>query len=97
MKLILGLLALACVSSVFAEKARFDNYRVYTISIQNEKQLKTIQALENNPDGYLFWSDSTVVGGRVDLMVAPHKFAEYSELANNLSFDSKLKIANVQE
>lgn len=51
MKIILGLLALACVSSAFAEKARFDNYRVYTISIQSEKQLQTIQALENNPDG----------------------------------------------
>lgn len=97
MKLILGLVALACVSAAFAEKARYDNYRVYTVAIQNEQQLKTIQALENNPDGYLFWSDATVVGGSVDLMVAPHKFAEYSELTNNLSLDSKLKIANVQE
>lgn len=51
MKLILGLLALACVSSAFAEKARYDNYRVYTVAIQTEKQLETIQSLENNPDG----------------------------------------------
>lgn len=38
-------------SSVFAEKARFDNYKVYTIQVENEKQLNTLQELEGTPDG----------------------------------------------
>ena len=33
------------------EKARFDNYRVYEISIENEKQLELLQEIERFPDG----------------------------------------------
>lgn len=43
------LLALIAIAS--AEKARFDNYRVYTINIGNEKQLEIMKEIENYPDG----------------------------------------------
>jgi hypothetical protein len=35
----------------FAEKARYDNYRVYKIAIDNEKQLEVLKQIENRPDG----------------------------------------------
>lgn len=42
--------------AVFAasEKARFDNYRVYQISIENDEQLELLQQIENYPDGVSF-------------------------------------------
>ena len=33
------------------EKARFDNYRVYEINIENEKQLELMREIESFPDG----------------------------------------------
>ena len=50
LKLLIVLLG-ALFAAVFAEKARFDNYRVYKISIENEKQLETLKAIENRSDG----------------------------------------------
>lgn len=46
-------LSVSCV-----EKARFDNYRVYEISIENEKQLELMQEIERFPDGvsYKVWT-----------------------------------------
>ena len=41
-----------CVSCV--EKARFDNYRVYEINIENEKQLELMKEIERFPDGVSF-------------------------------------------
>ena len=38
-----------CVNCV--EKARFDNYRVYEINIENEKQLELMREIESFPDG----------------------------------------------
>lgn len=34
-----------------SEKARFDNYRVYEIFVENDQQLELMQQIENNPDG----------------------------------------------
>lgn len=34
-----------------AEEARYDNYRVYKLSIDNVKQLELLQEMERFPDG----------------------------------------------
>lgn len=34
-----------------AEKARFDNYRVYRVQIENEEQLELMKHIEANPNG----------------------------------------------
>lgn len=42
---------LAIVGVKAAEKARYDNYRVYEILIESEEQLEVMQQIENFPDG----------------------------------------------
>lgn len=42
---------LAILGAKAAEKARYDNYRVYEILIENEEQLEVMQQIENFPDG----------------------------------------------
>lgn len=37
--------------NVKCEKARYDNYRVYEIFIENEDQLKLMREIENYPHG----------------------------------------------
>lgn len=52
MKILLTILFLHLITSTaFAERARFDNYRVYEISIENVKQSKLMIEIENFPDG----------------------------------------------
>jgi hypothetical protein len=38
------------VVAVSAEKARFDNYRVYQVKIENEDQYQIMKYLEENSD-----------------------------------------------
>jgi hypothetical protein len=46
----LGLCLVLC-TLVVGEKARYDNYRVITISIENEAQLAAMRQIEEYPDG----------------------------------------------
>lgn len=90
------LLILCCfLAIVYAEKARFDNYRVFSLKVVNKEQLDVLYTIENDSDGYLFWN-SIDIGRIVDIMVPPHKFAEFSELADAYNIEHTLKVDNVQ-
>lgn len=80
-----------------AERARYDNYRVYKVQIENEQQLEVLQMVDSNPDGYRFWSPPQAVGSTVELVVPPHKFAEFSELSERFIIKSEKFINNLQE
>lgn len=94
---LLGALLLCTVSA--EEKARFDNYQVYSLSVENEAQLnilREIDSVESN-SGYEFWRGPTTVGRNVDIMVAPHLFGDFSALLSEYKFDSTVMTRNVQE
>ena len=38
------------ISSICCEKARFDNYRVYKVSIENKEQLEALKQLADSSD-----------------------------------------------
>lgn len=81
-----------------AEKARFDNYKVFSVEVSNEEQLKVLREMEEAPfSSYDFWKAPGKVGHSVDVMVPPHKSSEFEELMSSLKFETKLKISNVQE
>ena len=48
--LCISLLALLCNYAI-SEKALFDNYRVYEISVENNEQMELMELIENYPDG----------------------------------------------
>lgn len=51
MKQALGfVLVLISALSVLAEQARFDNYRYYTINVENELQLRALKELSDVSD-----------------------------------------------
>lgn len=96
------LMILLVIVSIFliaisAEKARFDNYRVYSVEIINEQQLKKLQQLENHQDGLLFLIPPMVVPMRVEILVPPHKFADISDLCEEHGIANEIKIDNLQK
>lgn len=48
---VIALFAAVLVLGAQSEKARFDNYRVYEILIENDLQLELLRNIEAYPDG----------------------------------------------
>lgn len=82
---------------VTANKASFENYRVYSVDVENDWQLQELHHLENADFGGLeFWKSPSAVGQRADIMVAPHQVAMFSETIEKLRLSSRLMVDNVQ-
>ncbi|XP_065072617.1 zinc carboxypeptidase-like [Ochlerotatus camptorhynchus] len=94
----LALLLLAVgVCGTFGDKVRFDNYRLYEVSVKNEEQLKVLQYLEQFPDGYSFWESPVQTNMNLRMVVPPHKFGDFEEMMERFDMESSLKVNNVQE
>lgn len=96
MKFIFFVSLLVNVALTLGEKARFDNYRVYSIEVENDEQLQVLTELENQQNGLLFLTPPTVAQTFVELIVPPHKFADISELCEKYHMKSDKKIDNLQ-
>ncbi|XP_063227975.1 zinc carboxypeptidase-like [Bacillus rossius redtenbacheri] len=89
--------ALCLLAGVLAEKARYDNYRVFRLTPATQSQVEALRALEENPDGLSFWTDVRAANLSVDVMVPPHKISEFSEIMDELRMESSLFISDVQK
>ncbi|XP_050099673.1 zinc carboxypeptidase-like [Anopheles aquasalis] len=96
LKLIALLLCLGA-TMLRAEPVRFDNYRLYEVSIANQMQLDALQLLEQYPDGYIFWESPVQTNMKINVVVPPHKTAQFDELRAQLRIESRMKTANVQQ
>lgn len=95
--IVLFTVVLISLESISAEKARFDNYRIYSIEIANEDQLKVLQQLENHQDGLLFLIPPLAVPMRVEILVPPHKFADISSLCEEHGITNEIQIEDLQK
>lgn len=86
----------ACHLLINGEKARFDNYRIYSIKIQSEKQLELLQNLENTPDGVSFMEAPISMKQNAEMLVPPHKFADVSDFFEKFGIANEIKINNIQ-
>lgn len=96
MKAIIFIVLLVFVVLSLSEKARFDNYRVYSIEVETDEQLKVLKEIENQQDGLLFLMPPTATQTLVELIVPPHKFADISEICEKFQMKNDLKIDNLQ-
>lgn len=97
MKLIVSVIFIASFVVALGERARFDNYRVYSIYIENEGQLQALHDLEMFPDGTSFIESPNAIHQTAELVVPPHKFADISEFLNDYEFKNHIKTKNLQE
>ena len=97
----MNLLTLATVFvslvTALAEKARFDDYRVYSIEVENEQQLKVLKKFEDGLDGISFLETPTGIQQTAELLVPPHKFADIADLFEALKMKNFVKIFNLQK
>lgn len=96
-----NILSLMLIATLFginssAENARFDNYRLYDIYIDNDQQLVQLNELENSSNGFLFWKPAKGVGSLLKLVVPPHKFADFSDLVKLLELRVSMQSNNLQ-
>lgn len=96
MRLLLLIIFLSFSIVVFGEKIRYDNYRVYSIKVENEKQLKLLQDLKNFRDGILFMEDPISLHRTIDIVVPPHKCTNISDLFESYGMKNQIKIENLQ-
>ncbi|XP_037034305.1 zinc carboxypeptidase-like [Bradysia coprophila] len=85
------LMAVSC----FAAKARYDNYKLYSLQLESEEQAKAVVELEHQTDAYDFWSGASLVRD-VDVMIPPHKFGEFEDFLERFNISFHIKVENIQ-
>lgn len=73
---------------------RFDNYKVYSVNVANDKQLKAVQNLEKSD--FDFW-ESPAISHVADVMVSPDQEEYFESLMDTHRIQREIKIQNVQE
>lgn len=80
---------------VWSRQLRFDDFKVFSIKVENEEQLRVLKNLENDDDGYSYWKDP-ILGKIADLVVPPNKLNEFNALVSASNLNTTLKISNIQ-
>lgn len=97
MKLFILAIIVTCLAAVSSEKARYDNYRVYAVEIENQQQLKLLQDIEIQRDGILFIKFPTNTQQRAELIVPPHKFGEIKTLFEAHNIKNWIEVDDLQK
>ncbi|XP_014486631.1 PREDICTED: zinc carboxypeptidase-like [Dinoponera quadriceps] len=92
-----AILLCAFVGLATAQKATFNNYKVFRIMPITGKQVELLRQLEEIPDGFSFWQSPSYVGRAADLMVAPHKLPEFHEIMKQVNVPYNVHIEDVQK
>ncbi|XP_037808951.1 zinc carboxypeptidase A 1 [Lucilia sericata] len=92
--LILGLclLAVACQ----AERARYDNYRVYRTTASSEAELEVLKNLEGASDSIMFLDGIHSINKPINVVVAPHKVPDFLEIMGTSEVEYELIESNLQ-
>ncbi|XP_058805442.1 zinc carboxypeptidase-like isoform X2 [Phymastichus coffea] len=86
-----GLLALAV-----AEKVSFENYQVFRVIPSSAEQLEVLKQLEEQNEGYSFWSGPSELFRAADVMVAPGQLSDFVGLMDELDMRYESYVSNVQ-
>ena len=61
-------------------KARYDNYKLVRVSLENEDHVKLFQEIERESDSYTFYGHARKVGQNLVILIAAHKSYEFSDI-----------------
>uniref|UniRef100_A0A1B0DDQ7 Peptidase M14 domain-containing protein n=1 Tax=Phlebotomus papatasi TaxID=29031 RepID=A0A1B0DDQ7_PHLPP len=89
---ILGIL----IAFVVADPARFDNYRVYSVSVESEDNLKVLRSVNRGLNGYDFLVEPRILGDTADIIVPPHLQNDFEQLAKKHELKVELVIPDLQ-
>ncbi|XP_017893176.1 zinc carboxypeptidase-like [Ceratina calcarata] len=90
------LIFLAVLALATAEQVKYDNYKVFRVVPQTEEQLEAVKQLGSTSDAFSFWKEPSTLQNFADVMVAPHKIAEFHEIMKKLNMSYELYVPDVQ-
>ncbi|XP_065087363.1 zinc carboxypeptidase A 1-like [Ochlerotatus camptorhynchus] len=79
-----------------SEVARYDNYRVYEVIPTSENQLKLLNELKQSSDSLIFLESGSHAGAKFNIVVAPHKLADFTEALLNEGINARIVDKNMQ-
>ncbi|XP_055711145.1 zinc carboxypeptidase-like [Phlebotomus papatasi] len=82
---------------VKAEPFKFDNYRVYTVKVENDDQLLALKDLQTGPHHYEFIDEPMRSGQEVDLIVPPSYQDDFESLVTGKEMKVEMIIPNLQK
>ncbi|XP_054743523.1 zinc carboxypeptidase A 1-like [Anastrepha obliqua] len=89
-------LCLAAVVVSNAERARYDNYRVYKVTASNAKELAFLKKMEDSSDSLIFLEGVHDVNNEIEVVVAPHKLPDFLKALEDNEIDYVLIENNLQ-
>ncbi|XP_055698021.1 zinc carboxypeptidase-like [Phlebotomus papatasi] len=96
--LFLSLIASVVVNSCeIADKARYDNYRLYRFHLATEDQVKIMQELEEKSDSYIFIGHARHPNQNLTVIAAAHKVPEIEDLFERYQMSREVLVYNIQE
>lgn len=87
---------LACFLVCYGEKTRYDNYRVYKVTVKDLAALETFQQLDEFSNGITFLDEPTI-HQPFHILVPPHELAHISEIFAKLLVENEQQHANFQQ
>lgn len=90
MQSVVTILGILFFGQSLALTVRYDNYRVYSVKVENTDHLNRLESISGRYD---FWKSGNV-GQQADIMVAPHEIDEFEKFIENMN--SSVKVDNVQ-
>lgn len=88
--IVVTILGILFFGQSLAQQVRYDNYRVYSVKVENADHLDRLASIENQYD---FWKSGNI-GQHSDIMVAPDQVDEFEQFIE--SMNSSIKVDNVQ-
>ncbi|XP_058987662.1 zinc carboxypeptidase-like [Musca domestica] len=87
----------ASLKTNLSGKVRYDNYKVYKLSIDNKTQLAVIELIQDLREKYIIWKEYDEATKEIHIMVNPEEITNFSGILKVYGFKTELLVENVQE
>uniref|UniRef100_A0A1A9X3N1 Zinc carboxypeptidase A 1 n=1 Tax=Glossina brevipalpis TaxID=37001 RepID=A0A1A9X3N1_9MUSC len=81
----------------FKDRARYDNYRIYSVEFSNKEQVEIFKKLEKQSDSMSFIGHPREVGQKLSILIAAHKVSDITALLKQYEVKYRILTYNFQE
>lgn len=82
---------------VLSEKFRFDNYTLFKVLPENERQIDILQNLQDNDLRFDFWSSPGIKAEFVNIMSKPENKIDLDNFLKSNGINYEIVMSNIQE
>lgn len=83
-----------CLAHGIEDKARYDNYRVYSVHLKTDEQVKIFQEIEARSDSYIFIGHARQTNQNLTILVAAHKVADITDILTSNNVGHTVLVSN---